>query len=743
MKVPTTTIIQGHCLDKLRDLPAASVHCCVTSPPYWGLRDYKIPPVHWPEITFSPMPGLPPMTIPEQDAVHGLEPDLWAYVGHEVAVFREVRRVLREDGTLWLNLGDSYAARADQRKSEDAKGPKQCSNRGSCDTGSRDVLDLKPKDLVGIPWHVAFALQADGWWLRMDNIWHKCLSGGTRVYARTAKGDMPTTIKDLVRLNPSTVKLWNGAKWTQAVSWSQSPRTGTEVELVLRSGERIGCTQNHVWPTTRGSVRTDSLLVGDVIQTCHLPNPEFPRNPSGIPDEIGWFVGLYIAEGSQSEGTIQIAGHVNESTRFNQLKKLAESFHGYCFFANTGGNAATVNINSPVLLGILNAYVSGRTAKDKHLDVRCWKRGDGFLSSVLSGYLDGDGHADGDRWKIGFCANDNLSADLRTLCARLGLSIRLKRTFHTCTNAKGGPKRFPGWRGEIREKHRENGGEVVAIEKSRARKFWDITVEDDPHTFALASGVLTHNSNPMPESVTDRPTKAHEYFFLLAKSERYFYDAEAIKESSGYVHRRSVSAVSRNGTGRNDHDRETGDMGHEGSRNKRSVWTVPSAPYREAHFATFPPDLIKPAILAATSARGCCPKCGTPWERVIEKGKPLEEWKRQCGADSSGEYHGHNQKNYEQHLAQPASSVKERILKGMVERKTVGWKPSCDCFRPRLGEPYPDPIPCTTLDPFLGSGTTTQVSLELARSSIGIELNPSYISLALARSNVTPCLPLA
>src|SRR5690606_17113741 len=121
---------------------------------------------------------------------------------------------------------------------------------------------------------------------------------------------------------------------------------------------------------------------------------------------------------------------------------------------------------------------------------------------------------------------------LRTLCARLGVSLRLKPTFATY---QGG--RVPIFRGEIRF-HRSNhhntrpDSEIVAIRRSRARQFWDIGVADEPHLFALASGVLTHNSkpNPMPESVTDRPTKAHEYIFLLAKSERYYYDAEAIKE---------------------------------------------------------------------------------------------------------------------------------------------------------------------------------------------------------------------
>ena len=116
------TIWQGDCREVLRGLEESSVHCVVTSPPYWGLRDYGT------------------------DGQLGLEETPADHVANMVEVFREVRRVLREDGTLWLNYGDTYAA-----------------------TGS----GLKPKNLCGIPWRVAFALHEDGWWLRQDIIWHK------------------------------------------------------------------------------------------------------------------------------------------------------------------------------------------------------------------------------------------------------------------------------------------------------------------------------------------------------------------------------------------------------------------------------------------------------------------------------------------------------------------------------------------------------------------------------------------
>lgn len=171
----TWTIHTGNAIDVLRSMPSESVHCCVTSPPYWGLRDYGV------------------------DGQIGLESTPEQYVERMVEVFREVRRVLRKDGTLWLNLGESYAGSGRGMNGDGSPGKvgaKQASNAGSVLDLSGDIVrgkriargegsgrwgggdkdpgpGYKPKDLIGIPWRVAFALQADGWWLRSDIIWVK------------------------------------------------------------------------------------------------------------------------------------------------------------------------------------------------------------------------------------------------------------------------------------------------------------------------------------------------------------------------------------------------------------------------------------------------------------------------------------------------------------------------------------------------------------------------------------------
>jgi DNA modification methylase len=144
-------VLHGDCRAILPTLPAASVHCVVTSPPYWGLRDYGV------------------------SGQLGLEPDFNAYVAAMVGVFREVRRVLRDDGTLWLNLGDSYnsnQARAGMSVGDSYRGSDTPTLNREHQTRVH-FNGIKPKDLCGIPWRVAFALQADGWYLRQDIIWSK------------------------------------------------------------------------------------------------------------------------------------------------------------------------------------------------------------------------------------------------------------------------------------------------------------------------------------------------------------------------------------------------------------------------------------------------------------------------------------------------------------------------------------------------------------------------------------------
>ena len=242
---------------------------------------------------------------------------------------------------------------------------------------------------------------------------------------------------------------------------------------------------------------------------------------------------------------------------------------------------------------------------------------------------------------------------------------------------------------------------------------WRVAFALQADGWYLRQDIIWHKPNPMPESVIDRCTKAHEYIFLLSKSQKYYYDHLAIREdgptyvrkASGYKGEDYVKGHTSRTGGKNhksgfaDKDKVT--VG----RNKRSVWTVTTKPFRGAHFATFPKDLIEPCVLAGTSAHGCCSVCGAPWQRVIEKtGEFQRRWSTNNADGSPYNSQGSMQNTY----------------------STTGWEPTCKCADASV-------VPCTVLDPFTGSGTTCVVALNHNRRFIGTELNPEYIKIARDR----------
>ena len=245
----------------------------------------------------------------------------------------------------------------------------------------------------------------------------------------------------------------------------------------------------------------------------------------------------------------------------------------------------------------------------------------------------------------------------------------------------------------------------------------------------LRADIVWAKPNPMPESVTDRPTKSHEYVFLLSKSPRYYYDADAIREPHtssvdpsklvGWQEARRGAGASEkvgdassyaNGRDRTRTLRQPGGgkvyLGNPAGRNKRSVWWIATEPFPESHFAVFPTALVEPMILAGTSPRAC-PHCGAPWRRVVDK--------ERVKVSDSPRYKGVTMRN-------DADDARYTSL-----RREMGWRPTCSC-------PDNDGSGrCVVLDPFNGSGTTMLVAQRLGRSAIGIELNPEYCNIARRR----------
>lgn len=249
---------------------------------------------------------------------------------------------------------------------------------------------------------------------------------------------------------------------------------------------------------------------------------------------------------------------------------------------------------------------------------------------------------------------------------------------------------------------------------------WRVALALQSDGWYLRSEIIWHKASPMPESVTDRPTKAHEPIFLLAKEDRYFYDADAVREQPKGTDPRVArssddladgpmrnSDLERFGTTRGKTNQP---CSHPAGANLRSVWRLSTDPYPGAHFATFPRKLVEPCIKAGTSEKGCCPSCGSPWRRVTErsaiKRQRPNDFVKRSGEDGTGNS-----------CANTVAGVSVR---------TIGWEPTCGC-------PDHTPVPCTVFDPFNGAGTTGVVALAHGRRYVGTDLNCEYLGMARRR----------
>lgn len=227
---------------------------------------------------------------------------------------------------------------------------------------------------------------------------------------------------------------------------------------------------------------------------------------------------------------------------------------------------------------------------------------------------------------------------------------------------------------------------------------WRLAFRLQDDGWYLRQDIVWHKPNPMPESVRDRCTKAHEYVFLMAKSARYWYDADAI--------RGPMIKGDANGGAKN---YRVGTMG----RNKRSVWTVSTEAFPDAHFATFPTKLITPMVLAGCPHKTCA-VCGAGWERVVDY-----------------------KSNYTQReAAHTPNNCKTKVDSTGWEPPTIkynGWRPTCTCNA--------ETRPGVVLDMFMGSGTTALVARQNGRDYLGCDISPEYVEMAQDRLAV-PYTPI-
>lgn len=232
--------------------------------------------------------------------------------------------------------------------------------------------------------------------------------------------------------------------------------------------------------------------------------------------------------------------------------------------------------------------------------------------------------------------------------------------------------------------------------------------------------------NVMPESVGDRPTRAHEYVFLLAPSARYFYDSFAVREpdkgrSSGNGFLRPERLSYSDPAGPRGQARQW--IGG-GGRNRRSVWTIATQCFRGAHFAAFPEALVEVCVLAGTSPVACG-ECGSPWRRIVRSRRLLDGREEVAGG-----WTDEGRRLASGRGPKPTGRGHWRVS---VSRETVGWRSGCE-----HGEPSGR---CTVLDPFAGSGTTGLVASRHGRDFLGVELSPRYVEIARARLRAPSTLP--
>lgn len=231
---------------------------------------------------------------------------------------------------------------------------------------------------------------------------------------------------------------------------------------------------------------------------------------------------------------------------------------------------------------------------------------------------------------------------------------------------------------------------------------WRVALALQDDGWWLRSDIIWSKPNPMPESVLDRPTRSHEYIFLLTKSQQYFWDHIAVRQPAvggnndgsrkEYDKKPTMAAGGKKGV-------QVG--GGKDSRNLRTVWTMTTQSTPEAHFATFPERLARRCIKAGTSEHGVCAECGAPWKR--SKKQVQTDW----------------------YARQNSIVMGEQVPGGFM---SPHWQPTCKCGNAEV-------IPATVLDPFVGSGTTCKAANNLCRRAIGIDLNPDYVQIAKKRTH--------
>jgi len=623
------TILIGDVRERLRDLPDDSVHCVVTSPPYFNLRDYNVP------------------------GQIGLEPTLAEYIATMVDVFREVRRVLRPDGTCWLNIGSSYAGGGGYSPDSPSNrnGSRQSTNAGS----------IKGR-AVGSNFTNAMQRFMKGCPLVIGN------AGTIRVTGK--RGDVPLhddglpegVFLRLLGVERITIKQRDN-DFCQVLHTLNGPRdcridvpvcfvrrNATDMEVVLDAADHVRIVVS--------DVNADSEPVFRVARVGGVRSGKDDERPLSV-EQTGEPEPKVIGDGESIGNPVAFDAPLE---RFPDVYLVDE--------------AVSLGDRLDATAGDCGHFRVAQSGRDQ-ITLTLGHRRVEIVSAVRHFY--------------------SLNA--------FGSLVHCAELYDKAT----------------REANALQPKQDIGVP-------WRLAIALQEDGWILRSPIIWHKRAPMPESVRDRPTSAHEHIFLLTKANKYFYDADAVREpwESGRDDMRTKGV--RTGLGylgssidNSRKDAEFGDGARVNGesplgRNQRNVWTLGPEPFPEAHFATFPTEIPRRAIKAGTSERGVCASCGAPWVRQTEKTVQFGSGSGKAGNQPNGKYQG---------AAQSESGTYDIRMGPQVQSVTTGWAPSCACDA--------DAIPATVLDPFLGSGTTMLVADQLGRTCVGVELNPEYARMAEKR----------
>lgn len=696
----------GNALSVLKGLEAESVHCVCTSPPYWSLRDYSLPPTEWGDGSFCCL---------------GLEERPEQFVAHLVEVFREVRRVLRRDGVCFVNLGDSYASGEIGRKDKGRTSDPSCGRNEKWVHIERQQkprpAGMKPKDLCLMPHRCAIALQDDGWWVRCDLVWAKLNPMPESVE------DRPTRAHEYVfMLTRSERYFWDGDAAREEAKYGRREWRGGfphETYDAGMSGQKTTRTHTGADPSAGRNLRSVLLLATESYPGAHFACVD---EETECLTPSGWKHHDAVADGDLIAQYDPIA---------HAWHWVPATFHRYPFAGELvviekRDSSQRLTVNHRCLIrrrsGSL-AVVRADELLPRH-EVPTTARYDGDASASIGedwaslvGWFIAEGHI---KKQGGIALYQCLSVNPHHVQTIRGLLLRCDIAFTERRRERfrqGCVQTDVEWYIGVRA----SASLLAQAPEKQLTPRLTMLPENEAHR--LLEALIAADGHARPDGracIIQKDRQSIELMQILAL--RLGYRANLSQRPDGmfvlYLTRGEwLTLRSTNGV-----QTPLGRSHYEGI-----VWcpSVPSGfwlarrngkPFITGN--TYPTKLIEPLIRAGSSERGCCPECEAPHRRLVDRVVTQPGVGGGCG------WSGRDS-------AAVNGGTRSRMVRGGGfgggSSSTTGWEPACAC------DPAAPPVPCIILDPFAGSGTTGAVALSLGRRFLGIEMQPSYLPLIAER----------